>query len=113
MSEPELPVILPCPFCGFRAPHLSAHPGTDGFRDRFSVLCDYQDGGCGADGPWRHEREDAIVAWNQRYDPRIRCQSCRHRSDASVSVCCNDNSPRRGDYVDHDDFCAAWEGVTR
>lgn len=40
-----------CPFCGFREPHLAVHPGADGFRDRYSVLCDYQDGGCGADGP--------------------------------------------------------------
>ena len=49
-----------CPFCGFREPHLAVHPGADGFRDRYSVLCDYRDGGCGADGPWRHSREEAV-----------------------------------------------------
>lgn len=111
MSENELPKILPCPFCGFKSPHISAHPGTSGFRDRYSVLCDYQDGGCGADGSWHHERADAVEAWNQRYDPRIQCKSCRYRSDANVSVCRNPDSPHEQDYVDDDDYCAYWTAL--
>ena len=40
--------------------------GKDGWRDRYFVLCDYEEGGCGAGGGYRHYKEDAIYAWNER-----------------------------------------------
>ena len=64
---PTAPKIKKCPFCGNKvAPHLVTHTNEDGFRDRYSVLCDYRDGGRGADGPWYHSPEEAIEAWNTR-----------------------------------------------
>lgn len=102
--------ITRCPFCGFKEPHVTVHPGADGFRDRYSVLCDYRDGGCGADGPWYHSREEAVDAWNRRYDPNKTCRTCRFRSDEFTSACTNDESGRVADFVDADDTCDEWEG---
>ena len=102
--------ITHCPFCGFKEPHVTVNPGVDGFRDRYSVLCDYQDGGCGADGPWRHSREEAIEDWNRRYDPNKTCRTCRFRSDEFTSVCTNGDSINRADFVDAEDTCNVWEG---
>lgn len=59
-----------CPFCGFTAPVLITIPGQDGFRDRYAVQCPYYDGGCGAEGGWRHYKEEAIEVWNQRKRPQ-------------------------------------------
>ena len=103
--------IIHCPFCGFKEPHVTVHPGADGFRDRYSVLCDYQDGGCGADGPWYHSRVEAIWAWNRRYDPNKTCRTCRWRSDEFTSACTNDKSGRVADFVDAEDTCENWEGI--
>lgn len=102
--------ITYCPFCGFKEPHVTVHPGVDGFRDRYSVLCDYRDGGCGADGPWYHSREEAVGAWNRRYDPNKTCRTCRWRSDDFTSACTNDKSGRVADFVDAEDTCELWEG---
>ena len=55
-----------CPFCGFRRAQLITIKGEDGFRDRYAVRCDYEDGGCGAESGWRHSKEEAIEIWNQR-----------------------------------------------
>lgn len=102
--------ITYCPFCGSKEPHVTVHPGVDGFRDCYSVLCDYQDGGCGADGPWYHSRDEAIWAWNRRYDPNKTCRTCRFRSDEFTSACTNDKSGRVADFVDAEDACENWEG---
>lgn len=102
--------ITYCPFCGFKEPHVTVHPGAEGFRDRFSVLCDYRYGGCGADGPWRHSREEAVEDWNRRYDPNKTCRTCRWRSDEFTSACTNGNSINRADFVDAEDTCENWEG---
>lgn len=40
--------------------------GQDGFRDQYCVICDYDTGGCGAEGGWRHDPDEALYAWNQR-----------------------------------------------
>ena len=40
--------------------------GKDGWRDRFYVLCDYNDGGCGASSGWYHYADEAVWAWNRR-----------------------------------------------
>lgn len=102
--------IARCPFCGFKDPHIVTHAMVDGFRDRFSVLCDYRDGGCGADGPWYHSRDEAILAWNRRYDPNKTCRTCRWRSDEFTSACTNGESINRADFVDAEDTCDEWEG---
>lgn len=59
--------LKPCPFCGNESsPRLVTIEGKDGWRDRYFVLCDYEEGGCGAGGGYRHYKEDAIYAWNER-----------------------------------------------
>ena len=58
--------LKPCPFCGFGYPSVVTYPGQDGFRDRYAVRCDYTDGGCGAEGGWRHYVEEAVEVWNGR-----------------------------------------------
>ena len=62
MSEIKL---LPCPFCGTE-PTMIVRKGKDGWRDRYAVLCDYEHGGCGAEGGWYHYTEEAAAAWNRR-----------------------------------------------
>lgn len=59
-----------CPFCGFTYTVLITIPGLDGFRDRYAVRCPYDEGGCGAEGGWRHYKEEAIEVWNQRKRPQ-------------------------------------------
>ena len=59
--------LKPCPFCGgSEAVKVIARHGKDGWRDRYSVLCDYQDGGCGSESGWYHYLGEAIDAWNRR-----------------------------------------------
>lgn len=59
--------LKPCPFCGETEPvHLMTRRGKDGWRDYWYVLCDYNDGGCGASGQWSHYAPVAIDAWNTR-----------------------------------------------
>ena len=59
--------IKRCPFCGNYA-RIIIRQGKDGWRDRYSVLCDYENGGCGAESGWYHSREEAIDSWNKRVD---------------------------------------------
>lgn len=103
--------ITRCPFCGFKEPHLVNNLVPDDFLNSYySVRCDCRDGGCGADGPWYHSREEAIWAWNRRYDPNKTCRTCRWRSDEFTSACTNGDSDRRSDFVDAEDTCENWEG---
>jgi hypothetical protein len=56
-----------CPFCGeILAPTLIVRKGKNGWRDRYAVLCDYNEGGCGAESGWYHSPEEAIASWNRR-----------------------------------------------
>lgn len=57
-----------CPFCAFKYPHMMIHPpdNVNLFAFRYSILCDFQDGGCGAEGGWSKTKEGAIDLWNQR-----------------------------------------------
>ena len=61
-----MPELKPCPFCGNADVALMTRKGKDGWRDRYYVLCDYNDGGCGASGEWTHYIAEAIEAWNRR-----------------------------------------------
>lgn len=59
--------ILFCPHCSSTtAPRITIIEGKDGFRNRYAVLCDYDNGGCGAEGGYRHSEEEAISVWNER-----------------------------------------------
>ena len=58
--------MKPCPFCGRENPILIRKRNSDGWRDWFYVLCDYDLGGCGASGQWNHSIFDAVNAWNRR-----------------------------------------------
>ena len=59
--------ILFCPHCSSpTAPRITIIEGKDGFRHRYAVLCDYENGGCGAEGGYRHSEEEAIAVWNER-----------------------------------------------
>ena len=65
--------LKPCPFCGSNdAPRLYTRHGKDGWRDRYMVLCDYDDGGRGASGGWYHYIDEAVRAWNRRAKELVR-----------------------------------------
>ena len=58
--------LLPCPFCGC-GPSNDEHAQQVQFYREISapngyVWCE----GCGAEGPWRKDRDEAIAAWNHR-----------------------------------------------
>jgi Lar family restriction alleviation protein len=53
--------LKPCPFCGDNGEATKAVKVSDG-SGRWFVCCD----GCGADGAFRIEKSEAIVAWNRR-----------------------------------------------
>lgn len=38
------------------------------------------------------------------------CATCKWRSDAFTSVCCNDESDHLADFVESAQTCAVWEG---
>ena len=54
-----------CPFCG-NEPTIRILKGKDGWRDRYAVICNYDDGGCGAESGLYHYEAEAIDAWNRR-----------------------------------------------
>ena len=58
--------LKPCPFCGNDKPVMMTRRGQVGWRDYFYVLCDYNDGGCGASGQWNHYADIATESWNKR-----------------------------------------------
>jgi len=59
--------LKPCPFCGeYDAVRMMIRKGKDGWRDYYYVLCDYNEGGCGASGQWNHYEREAADAWNRR-----------------------------------------------
>lgn len=57
-----------CPFCGFDSPTMRIYKGKDGWRDRYTVVCRYDEGGCGAEGGMYHSAAEAAEAWNRRSD---------------------------------------------
>lgn len=59
--------LNPCPFCGsLDAPRLMTRHGKNGWRDRYYVICDYEDGGCGSSSGWYHTKAEAANFWNRR-----------------------------------------------
>jgi Lar family restriction alleviation protein len=57
--------LKPCPFCG-NEPTIRIFKGKDGWRDRYAVICRYDEGGCGAESGLYHYESEAIEAWNRR-----------------------------------------------
>ena len=55
-----------CPFCGNKYVYLMKRHATGGWRDKYCVLCDYNDGGCGASSGWYHSPDEAAEYWNRR-----------------------------------------------
>ena len=57
-----------CPFCGSDGAVIRryAADGVKLYTDRYAVLCDYRNGGCGAESGWYHSPEEAAAMWNQR-----------------------------------------------
>lgn len=56
-----------CPFCGSTdAPRMYTRHGKNGWLDRFMIICDYDDGGCGGSSGWYHYPREAIECWNRR-----------------------------------------------
>ena len=80
--------LIPCPHCGNEVLTILIREGRNGFRDRYSVLCDYNEGGCGAESGWYHSRNEAIWSWNRRTD-------CGNGRWKSVEL----SPPRNGEYL--------------
>ena len=63
-----------CPFCGKEVAVVSSCVEVEGCGNFEScggagyscVVCDAQNGGCGASGGYHDTREEAIDAWNRR-----------------------------------------------
>ncbi len=54
-----------CPFCGKGRGVLRIWP-FDEEDGPYVVLCSMIDDGCGAEGPHKGSKEEAITAWNRR-----------------------------------------------
>ena len=65
-----------CPFCGFENPCVCTvaecemqdedHPDYVFNSRLYIVVCDYNEGGCGASCASKFSEEEAIEAWNRR-----------------------------------------------
>ena len=75
--------LKPCPFCG-NEPTIIVRKGKDGWRDRYSVLCDYEHGGCGAESGWYHYETEAVESWNKRVRCRMTCERSRQCDNAHI-----------------------------
>ena len=59
--------LKPCPHCGFEKPHIRQYAAEDiGFFSKYAVICDYRDGGCGAESGHYNNKIEAISNWNSR-----------------------------------------------
>lgn len=60
-----------CPFCGNKNIILDDDndPAVYVLQSELHiVVCDFNQGGCGASTGWEATKEQAIKAWNQRHD---------------------------------------------
>ena len=57
-----------CPFCGHLRT-LSVITIEDWFKnDKYKVVCGEDKFGCGASTAWYYSEEEAIEAWNRRFE---------------------------------------------
>lgn len=60
--------LKPCPFCG-KTEHLEIVKREDSKHPKhYFATCDITSGGCGGIGGYRFSKQEAIEAWNQRYE---------------------------------------------
>ena len=65
-----MPDLVYCPFCGnITTVMLRIETGKDGYVDRYYVLCPDDGIGCGAQSGSYRTKEEAVLAWNHRYEP--------------------------------------------
>lgn len=61
--------LKPCPFCG-KTEHLEVIKLEDSMHPKhYKVTCAITSGGCGGIGGYRFSKQEAIEAWNARYEP--------------------------------------------
>ena len=61
--------LKPCPFCG-KSEHLEILKIEDSKHPKhYKVTCDITSGGCGGIGGYRFSNQEAIEAWNTRFEP--------------------------------------------
>lgn len=70
-AESDNAKLLPCPFCGDKIPQLV------GMSKVFAICIDKK---CGAEGPERVTRADAIAAWNHRPPPPANTRGKREKA---------------------------------
>lgn len=60
--------LKPCPFCHNPNVRMTryAADGRVRYTDRYAVLCDYNENGCGAESGRYHTPEEAAEMWNRR-----------------------------------------------
>ena len=58
--------VKKCPFCAFQSPFVTSSIRAGIRPDGFVVICDFEEGGCGASGGVRNSEDEAVDAWNQR-----------------------------------------------
>lgn len=69
--------LKPCPFCGKSVAFVDSiaeiehidegDPFYENSLNRFTAVCNYNAGGCGAtNGFWHKSKEEAAQAWNRR-----------------------------------------------
>ena len=61
-------MLRPCPFCGNPGVKIVLLPedGKSRFTDKYMVLCDYRENGCGSASGWCSTPEEAEDVWNRR-----------------------------------------------
>ncbi len=88
---PKINDLKPCPFCGQGSPvHMVVQRGTEGWRDRYYVLCDYREGGCGASGGTYHTEAEAFASWQNRFPFQYHPITCKYvPGDPECDDCLN------------------------
>ena len=76
MQNTEYHSLRKCPFCGAKVAYFGTvadielmdddYPDYEWAKDHYAVVCNYNEGGCGATTRGYATAEEAIEAWNRR-----------------------------------------------